>query len=115
VRQKPNRSLVVFPLLADGSIGAPVAEITNEGRGSDPTRQERPHAQCVLAAPDNRYLVVSDLGLDQLVVYRFDGSFVEHVRVALPPGSGPDILPLTPICLASTWPQIEFVGGDNCL
>ena len=89
VTQKPNRSLVVYPLLADGSIGAPVAEVTHEGRGSDPTRQERPHAHCVLAAPDNSHFVVSDLGLDQLVVYRFDGALTEHVRVALPPGSGP--------------------------
>jgi 6-phosphogluconolactonase len=89
VTQKPNRSLVVYPLSADGSIGAPIAEVTHEGRGSDPTRQERPHAHCVLAAPDNRHLVVSDLGLDQLVVYRFDGGLTEHVRVALPPGSGP--------------------------
>jgi 6-phosphogluconolactonase len=89
VAQKPNRSLVVFPLSADGSIGAPVAEVTHAGRGTDPARQERPHAHCVLAAPDNHHLVVSDLGLDQLVVYQFDGGLSEHARVALPPGSGP--------------------------
>ena len=89
VTQRPNRSLVVYPLSPDGSIGAPVAEVAHEGRGLDPTRQERPHAHCVLAAPDNNHLVVSDLGLDQLVVYRFDGRLAEHVRIALPPGSGP--------------------------
>ncbi len=87
--QKPNRSLVVFPLAADGAIGAPVAEATHSGRGPDAARQERPHAHCVLASPDNKSLVVSDLGLDQLILYGFDGSATRRSELNLPPGSGP--------------------------
>jgi 6-phosphogluconolactonase len=89
VTQKPNRSLVVFPLGADGSVGAPMAEVTHEGRGIDPERQERPHAHCVVAAPDGGHFVVADLGLDLLVAYRFEGALREQTRFALPPGSGP--------------------------
>jgi 6-phosphogluconolactonase len=90
--QRPNRSLVVFPRRADGELGAPVAEATHTGRGPDSVRQERPHAHCVMATPDNCFLVVADLGLDSLVVYRFDaasGAIVLHGEAALPPGAGP--------------------------
>lgn len=89
VTQRPNRSLVVFPLSSDGTLGAPVAEATHSGRGHDPVRQDRPHAHCVVATPDNRFLVVCDLGLDHLMVYRFDGAVALHSRLMLPPGSGP--------------------------
>ncbi|HLW89848.1 MAG TPA: lactonase family protein [Roseiarcus sp.] len=88
--QKPNRSLVVFPLSADGELRPAVAEATHSGQGHDPIRQDRPHAHCVIATPDNKYVVVSDLGLDQLVIYRFhDGGIARHSDLALPPGSGP--------------------------
>jgi 6-phosphogluconolactonase len=89
ITQKPNRSVVVFPLLSDGSVGAPISEATHSGPGHDPVRQERPHAHCVLATPDNEYIIVSDLGLDQLISYRFDGNIAQQVQVTLPPGSGP--------------------------
>jgi|SRR5579872_242289 len=87
--QKPNRSVVVFPLLPDGSVGAPIAEATHSGPGHDPIRQDRPHAHCVLPTPDNRYIIVSDLGLDQLIAYRFDGGITQQTQLTLPPGSGP--------------------------
>lgn len=88
--QKPNRSVVVFPLLVDGSVGAPIADATHHGSGHDPVRQDRPHAHCVLATPDNRFVVVSDLGLDQLISYRFDGGAITYyTQLTLPPGSGP--------------------------
>jgi 6-phosphogluconolactonase len=90
--QRPNRSLVVFPRRADGELAPSVAEATHEGRGPDALRQDRPHPHCVLATPDNRFLVVSDLGLDRLVAYRFDaqsGAIAHHAETRLPPGSGP--------------------------
>ena len=120
--QKPNRSVVVFPLFADGSIGAPIAEATHSGSGHDPVRQDRPHAHCVLATPDNRFFVVSDLGLDQLVFYRFDGGAIaQHTRLTLPPGSGPRHFVLHPRAphayvaneLNSTVASLDFDAGDG--
>lgn len=92
VTERPNRSLVVFECKSDGEISPPVAEATHEGVGADPARQERPHAHSVLATPDNRHLVVADLGLDKLIVYRFDaasGAIARHSELNLPPASGP--------------------------
>ena len=87
--QRPNQSVVVFPLLPDGQLGAPAAEAAHHGRGLDPTRQERPHPHCAVATPDNRFVVVTDLGLDRLFVYRFGNGITPHSEMMLPPGSGP--------------------------
>ena len=87
-------SVAVLPVSGEGRLGPPVAFFQHEGRGTDPKRQEGPHAHQVVFTADNRFLVVTDLGLDGLVVYRFDertGSLTPHeppiARVAA--GSGP--------------------------
>lgn len=90
---EPGKSVVVFRLGRDGAIGEAVASATFSGRlGPDKGRQDRPHAHCVRWTHDNRFLVVDDLGLDRLFVYRFDataGTTEPHGEVPLPPGSGP--------------------------
>lgn len=87
----PDRSLVVFPLV-DGELGPAIADARHIGSGLSRDRQERSHAHAVLASPDNQFLFVSDLGLDQIIVYRFDadrGAIERAGAIALPPGSGP--------------------------
>lgn len=89
--QGPDRSLVVFPLV-DGEIGPSAADARHIGSGPNRDRQERSHAHAVLASPDNRFLLVSDLGLDQIITYRFDadrGAIERSGAIDLPPGSGP--------------------------
>ena len=89
---RPNRSVVVYPLSAAGAIGPAMAEVAHQGKGQDPARQDRPHAHCVRWTPDNRFVVVADLGIDKLIVYAFDagdGSLTPHGELALPRGSGP--------------------------
>ena len=89
---KPNRSFAVYPRDAEGALGAPVAEAAHSGIGQDPVRQDRPHAHCVRWSPDGRFLVIADLGIDKLVVHRFDaasGAVTPHGAMALPAGSGP--------------------------
>ena len=44
------------------------------GHGTNPERQEGPHAHSVNLSPDNRFAVAADLGLDELIVYRFDAT-----------------------------------------
>jgi len=90
--ERPNQSVAVFPRRADGGLDPVAASAAHAGRGPDAGRQDRSHAHCVLASPDNRYLVVSDLGIDRLVSYRFDaatGAIERAGETALPPGSGP--------------------------
>jgi 6-phosphogluconolactonase len=89
----PNQAIVVYPIREDGGLGPAVSSVAHAGTGPDPERQERPHPHCVAVAPDNRFVVVADLGLDSLFSYPFaqDGRMDSHgrVRCALPSGSGP--------------------------
>jgi 6-phosphogluconolactonase len=89
--QRPDRSLVVFPI-ANGEIGSAAADARHSGSSVNVDRQERSHAHAVLASPDNRFLLVSDLGLDKIIVYRFDsarGAIERSSELDLPPGAGP--------------------------
>jgi 6-phosphogluconolactonase len=64
-------SVAVFPLKADGSIAAASAFVQHNGSSSGP-RQRGPHAHAVTLSPDNRFVFVPDLGLDQVLSYRLD-------------------------------------------
>ena len=70
----PDQSVVVMPIREDGGLGPAVCSRSHSGSGPNAARQERSHAHCVLASPDNRHVLVADLGIDQLVVYRFDAA-----------------------------------------
>jgi len=67
-------SVAIFPLLADGELSDASAVIQHSGHGPDPKRQEGPHAHEIETSPDNRFALASDLGLDELLVYRFNPS-----------------------------------------
>lgn len=65
-------SVAVLPLRKDGGVGEAQAFVQHQGSGKNPQRQAGPHAHCVLFSPDNRFLLVADLGVDKIFVYRFD-------------------------------------------
>jgi 6-phosphogluconolactonase len=67
-------SLAVFPVLADGKLGEASAFLQHTGHGTNPTRQEGPHAHSIDLSPDNCFAMVDDLGLDELFVYKFDSA-----------------------------------------
>ncbi|MET3896601.1 6-phosphogluconolactonase [Devosia sp. UYZn731] len=92
VSAKPNKSIAIYPRAADGTLGSLVSEATHTGAGPDVERQDRPHAHCIRWTADNKFVVVADLGIDKLMVYRFDnqtGALTPHGETVLPPGSGP--------------------------
>jgi 6-phosphogluconolactonase len=66
-------SIAVFPVLADGKLGEASAFVQHAGHGTDPKRQEGPHAHSIDLSPDGTFAMVDDLGLDELLVYKFDG------------------------------------------
>lgn len=74
----------------NGSINPPASIIKHEGSGPDP-RQEKPHTHFAGTTPDEKYLVVVELGSDQLITYTIakDGKLTELSRLAVNPGSGP--------------------------
>jgi 6-phosphogluconolactonase len=67
-------SVSVLPIQEDGSLGKATAFIQHSGRGSDPQRQEGPHAHSINLDAANRFAVAADLGLDKLFLYRFDAA-----------------------------------------
>jgi 6-phosphogluconolactonase len=86
-------SVAVFPLLKDGSLGQATAFVQHKGHSINPERQEGPHAHAIAMSPDNRFTVVADLGLDELLVYSFDaakGTFGANPQIVkAAPGAGP--------------------------
>jgi 6-phosphogluconolactonase len=87
-------SVAVFPVGPGGKLGDAVAFDQHRGSGVNHARQVGPHAHEAVFSPDNRYLLTADLGLDQILVYRFDaakGSIAPNDPpfAVLPPGSGP--------------------------
>jgi len=67
-------NVAVFPARADGALSERSAFVQHNGSGPNKERQEGPHAHWIETTRDNRFAIASDLGLDELVVYRFDAS-----------------------------------------
>jgi 6-phosphogluconolactonase len=65
-------NVAVFPILANGSLGEATHMVQHEGSGPNKERQEGPHAHCVMLDQSNRYAFAVDLGLDKVMIYRFD-------------------------------------------
>jgi len=87
-------SLAVFPILKDGRLGEASGFVQHKGASINPERQEGPHAHSIYLSPDNRFALSADLGLDEVLVYRFDA---DHGTLApnnppfakVNPGAGP--------------------------
>ena len=93
-------NVVVFPIGEDGKLGSATANVHDEGSlGPNKERQEGPHAHWIEASAGNRYAYVSDLGLDKVLIYKFDAASgkltnpgsnqKDSFSATLPPGSGP--------------------------
>jgi 6-phosphogluconolactonase len=94
-------SVAVLPVQEDGRLGEATAFIQHRGSSVNPRRQEGPHAHGIYLDRPNRFAWVPDLGLDQVLVYRFDaakGTLTpnEPPFARLAPGSGPRHLAFHP-------------------
>lgn len=87
-------SVCVLPIGADGRLGKATAFVQHKGSSVDKGRQEAPHAHSINLDAANRFAFVADLGLDKVLVYRFDaakGTLTPNDPPAanVKPGSGP--------------------------
>jgi 6-phosphogluconolactonase len=95
-------NLLSVPLNTDGSLGSDVQNIQHEGSSVNKNRQEKPHVHSVVLSPDDRYLLVQDLGSDQVVQYKVNVIKPEALTPAEPPftstkpGGGPRHLAFHP-------------------
>lgn len=67
-------SVAVFRLLPDGKLGGVSAFVQHLGASLNPDRQKGPHAHFIETTADNRFAIAADLGLDQLLIYKFDSN-----------------------------------------
>jgi 6-phosphogluconolactonase len=96
-------SLAAVPLKEDGSLGADIQYIQQEGSSILKGRQDGPHLHCTVLSPDNHYLLTANLGTDKVSTYLFDPSKnsqpltpAEPAFVTVKAGSGPRHLTFHP-------------------
>ena len=64
--------ITVVKLNEDGSVGTITDGVFHKGLGSVAERNFRPHVNCSHLTPEGKYLMVADVGIDQIKIYRFD-------------------------------------------
>ncbi len=68
-------TIAVFPILADGLLGEHTAMVKDQGAtGPNKERQDGPHAHWMEATAHNHFVYVADLGLDRVLIYKFDAA-----------------------------------------
>ena len=65
-------SVSMFPIRPDGSLDPECSTINHRGNGPNTARQQGPHAHCSMVDPTDRWVLVADLGLDQVLIYQLD-------------------------------------------
>lgn len=78
----------------DGRLGGLVSDLHHQGASVNEQRQTAPHPHSANFTPDGEFLIVPDLGTDELVAYEVDSESALLSRTADPqvmmePGSGP--------------------------
>ena len=93
-------NVAVFPINADGSLSEVSSTMQHKGVGVT-KRQKGPRAHSINLSPDNRFAYVADLGLDKVMIYKFDPEIgvlkTNNPPFAkLKPGAGPRHLTFHP-------------------
>ncbi len=95
-------SVIVIALEPDGRLGAPGSFIQHRGSSVNPQRQREPHAHGIYLDATRRFAFVPDLGLDRVMIYRFDPAAHSLTPTdppadgAVKPGAGPRHLAFHP-------------------
>jgi len=99
-------TVAVLPIGANGELGSATDVKEDEGKvgpthaASAPpgsfaiSGHESPHAHMIQSDPSGRFVLVSDLGVDKILIWKFDaekGTLAPNnpASVSLPPGDGP--------------------------
>lgn len=85
-------SVATFQVLGDFSLSEAVSAIQHEGSSVNPQRQTGPHAHYFAVGPQNQFAYAPDLGLDKVLIYRFDPATAQLTAAGaglLEAGAGP--------------------------
>jgi len=74
----------MYPIRDDGGLDAASDLVQHVGSSINPDRQQNAHAHAADPSPDGRFLYVSDLGMDKIMIYE-----VDRQRQVLSPASTP--------------------------
>ena len=91
----------LLPRQPNGQIAAPTDSDQHQPPTGPHKNQDKPHAHCIIASPDNRYAFAVDLGTDKVYRYQLDakgGKLGTPATVAFTaqPGAGPRHLTFHP-------------------
>jgi 6-phosphogluconolactonase len=94
-----NGSVTSFRVLPGGKLSQPVSHFQNTGKGPKP-EQTGPHAHSAVVSPDGNFLLVNDLGGDEIRIFRIDAqdpaTLTPHGSWNAKPGSGPRHIAFAP-------------------
>jgi 6-phosphogluconolactonase len=84
----------VLPINPDGTLGAVSAVLKHTGSSVNPNRQKHPFPHSCNFDPTGNFVLVPDLGVDKVYIYKFDAANraladASPPTVAVAPGSGP--------------------------
>ena len=85
-------SVTTFAVESDGSLSEAVSVVKHKKEVADAEKQPASHAHYFTAGPKNRFAYAPDLGLDQVLIYRFEEESARLAPVGaaeLAAGSGP--------------------------
>lgn len=87
-------AIACLPISAEGKLSPASSVIQHEGSSVNPARQKGPHAHSIYVDKGQRFVVSADLGLDKVLVYKFDAAAGkltpnEPAFFAAKPGAGP--------------------------
>jgi len=87
-------NVAVYPIEEDGSLKPVSCNIQHEGSSVDKIRQASPHAHSINLSSDNKFAYAADLGLDRVMIYKFDAkqhmlSPAKQPAAFVTPGGGP--------------------------
>ncbi|MEO5997717.1 MAG: lactonase family protein [Chitinophagaceae bacterium] len=84
----------VYRIAPDGSLGEVTDTIRHTGKSSDTSRQKAPHVHSIIPSDDGKFIYVSDLGIDKVMIYQVNSKTGKVTPAKMPfgsntPGSGP--------------------------
>ena len=99
-------SIAALPIAADGSLQPMSGFVQHTGSSVNPARQKSPHAHSIDLDPEGGRAYVADLGLDKILIYRYDASKgtlapSDPPFATVEPGSGPRHVAMHPSCRVS--------------
>lgn len=91
----------MLPIRDDGGLDEASDVVQHKGSSIHPTRQQTAHAHAADPSPDGRFVYVSDLGLDKIMIYEVDRQQRALTPASIPwfentPGAGPRHLSFSP-------------------